>query len=260
MCGTFGQTELDFGEKYYRSAWKKPSAYKKAIKVLQEKSPNSYRVSQGSTGVMMRCPADEPEVQHAQFRWITKKKDGGTWPVFNVRSEGGWKNKDNDPNYKGPYQIFTNPYVKDIIFNQRCVVPVDYFVEQPENKKLKKKFVIRKQSREPFFLGGVYNYMVDTDSGEVTTHFAIITTAYTAITARADHKRSPLIIPGDLLDTYLDPTASEETVSAFFGPADSEGFECFEVGYGIAKQKDHLYEANDPRYIEPIGEVMLPEY
>ena len=258
MCGTFGQVDLDYPDNYYSSGWTKHKDYAKRIKEMNQKSPKSYRISSESEALIMRSSNEGPVLENAKFRWWGKKRDGKLWPVFNVRVEGGWKNKENSPDYKGPFEIYGNPYVKEIIMPQRCVVPVDFFVEQPEDKKRKQKFVIRKESREPFFLGGVYNDVVFEETGEVRSHFAILTTAYSKITIRAEHQRSPLIVPGDLIDTYLNPNTLEDTLNQFFHPADSDGFECFEVDYAIAKIKDHPYDPDDPRYIQPIGEVMRP--
>lgn len=257
MCGTVGQMELDFGERFSKPAYSvRNGTYKEVISAIKNKSPRSYRIGSDSDAVILKLNGDMASAELATFRWWEKKKNGNLWPVFNVRAEGGFINKTNDPNYRGPYLIYNNPYVKSIIYRQRCLVPVDYFVEQPEDKKIKKKFIIRRQDLNPFFLGGVFKEVVDVETGEVKSHFAIITTPCNKVTQLAMHARSPLLIEDHLIDTYLDSRTSEDRLNEFFVPFQSKGFECFEVDRSIAKIKNHSFEANDPSYIKAKGPIM----
>ncbi|MEO9849195.1 MAG: SOS response-associated peptidase family protein [Reichenbachiella sp.] len=256
MCGTAGQMELDFGKDVEKEGLDK---FKRSLNQLKELSPMSYRVSMDSMGVIITQSGDEPKSVRSQFAWYTEKGKGGIRPVFNVRCEGGFMNREDDPGYKGPFKVFSNPYVKDIIRAQRCLIPVNFFIEQPKDRKIKKKFLVEYENKKPFFLGGIYKEFLDESTGELKSHFAVFTTAYTAITKKAMHHRSPLIVPLDLIGTFLDQNISEDTLTQFFYPGESSGMVCYEVDVSISKKKDHPYKADDKRYIEPKGDIMLPD-
>lgn len=141
---------------------------------------------------------------------------------------------------------------------RRCVIPVNFFVEQPLGGKPKKKFIIRKKTGEfeypAFFLAAIYDWITDKETGELYPGFSLITTAAAPIMKPVLHPRSPLVIPPKLVYDWLDPELSKEQIVAFFGPFDSSGFETFEVDTVIAKKVLPVPE-DDPNLIEPISEI-----
>lgn len=259
MCGKYGQYELELDEK----AVEKNQALKRWVphinKRLERYNPSSRHIHLYNRSVAIG--QDNPEeVFEGIFAWTAEKKTGGTWPVFNVRAEGGWINKGNNPSYDGPYQIWKNPYVEDIIHEQRCLIPVDFFVEQPEDKKKygNLQFVVRKPNKKVIWLGGVYNDIVNEGTGEVTRHFAIITTPATPATALAYHHRCPLIVPDIHVLDWLSPNATEQDLEEYFRPADTKGWEVYQVDDRMGKRKID-WDDGDPRLIEPKGEVMVAD-
>lgn len=256
MCVNLGQLGLSYEETFRQQELEKASFHANLLRQIDELKPRNYRIGLWTEALII--PQQEPAIPRlAQFGWLAQKKKGGTWPVFNVRVEGGWQNKANDPTYDGPFHIFKNPYVRDLIMEQRCIVPCDFFVEQPEEKKDKHKFIIKRKDGQPIHLGGVYKEVVNEETGEVKTFFTLLTTAYTPITLKAGHKRSPLIIPTEHVFDYLDPANEQHHLEAFFHPHDAEGFIAYEVDPVIAKKKCPLAK-DDPKLIEPVGEVMEP--
>ncbi|CAN0591614.1 unnamed protein product, partial [Laminaria digitata] len=115
----------------------------------QSEAYASHRIFPGKKAVIITNEG----VLDAEFAYNREYK-GKKRYLFNVRCEGGFRNKQNRVDYDGPWDIFTNPYVSDVIFTQRCVIPVNLFIEQPEDKKLKKKYVVRRADHKLFYLGG----------------------------------------------------------------------------------------------------------
>jgi len=262
MCGHVGQNQLEFefdegAVSRNQSKWDR---LRKILEKTQTLSPRSHHIPLWKQAVIItQDDIDNPQL--AQFAWMTKTKQGRPWPVFNVRVEGGWGNKSNSPDYKGPFGIFKNPYVEHLIMTQRCVIPADFFIEQPDKKqypKDKRKFLIRREDEQALYLAGIFNELIDPETGEITGRaFTIKTTAYSGITAKALHKRSPLVIPEDTIFDYLNPDATQDDLSAFYFPPSSEGFIAHEVMPEMAKRKlPEGFEVDDPRLITPTGDIL----
>lgn len=141
---------------------------------------------------------------------------------------------------------------------RRCVIPVNFFIEQPLGGKPKKKFIIRKKFAEEeyptFFVGAIYDWLTDQDTGEIFAGFSIITTAAAPIMKPVLHPRSPLIVPYGRVLEFLDPNLTKEQICSFFGPFDSSTYETFEVDPVIAKRTLPVPE-DDESLLTPISEV-----
>ncbi|WP_339793086.1 SOS response-associated peptidase family protein [uncultured Imperialibacter sp.] len=254
MCGQLGY----FSERMTRDDWADAREDMKHLQEILDSTPvtKTYHNPTGS-----RCWAilqeDPGEMIQAQFGYYHEYKGKLSWR-FNVRSEGGFHNQSEDPNYDGPWEIFTNPFAREQIIKRRCVVPANFFVEQPLGGKPKKKFIIRKKTAEveypAFFLGAIYDWITDKETGEHYPGFSLITTAAAPIMKPVLHPRSPLVIPPKLVCDWLDPQLTEDQIISFFGPFDSSGFETFEVDTVIAKKKLPIPE-DDESLITPISEI-----
>lgn len=257
MCVGFAQFYLNYKDKKKLANPFSTTPDDDLYKSIEAINPKNLRINLWNQAIII--PQEDPSyAELAQCAWVEQKKGGGTWPVFNVRVEGGWGNKSNDPEYKGPYGIFKNPYVKDLIMTQRCIIPCDFFIEQPTDKKIKKKFIIKKEDGSPIHMGGVYNQVANEDTGEVKLFFAIKTTAYSKITIKAEHHRSPIIIPDDDIFDYLNPQLTSKELEKFYSPPNSDGYIAYEVDPIIGKRNCPL-EKDDTKLMEPIGEIMKVE-
>lgn len=249
MCISFGQKDFR-----YNDILKSDKSWSELIRLAQSLNPKSYRVNMFKPGVIFTS-SKIPEVSKAQFTWIEKKDNGKTWPVFNIRCEGGWNNKENSRKYSGPFHIYKNPYAKNLIQYNRCIVPCDFFIEQPKNKNIKKKYLIRKNNKEPIHLGGIYKQELDETTGELSTYFAIITTPPTKATLAADHHRSPLVIPDSEVMNYLNPELTAKELNHYFKSNAAKGYEVFEVDPDITGKKEK-YDNNDERWVQARSEVI----
>ncbi len=253
MCIGLAQYKLDYGKSFREIDLDRLHQFQNLQAELQNHLNPSFRINLWKKALIYSLEGSDFNVRQAEFAWMSPKKSGGNWPVFNVRVEGGWNNKMNNPDYSGPYQIFSNPYVKEIIKTQRCIIPCDFFVEQAHDKKIKKKFIIKRPSENTINLAGVYH---TTGSGlEEKLHFCILTTAYTEITSKVGHQRSPVIIPDEYIMDYLDPKTKEATLEALFAPNNDIQLNAYEVGLEIAKQKSEMKD-NDPELIKALGPII----
>jgi putative SOS response-associated peptidase YedK len=166
---------------------------------------------------------------------------------FNARVEGDL-NPNDDPNYKGPMGIFNRPMFRPAIKSRRAVLPVHYFMEGPKKEKLKKPHKIFHKDNCAFFVGCIWETWTDKQTGETVDTFAICTTAAALLLhERIGHHRSPLILQGQPILTWLDPNATAEQLSAIMKPFDSTNYDEYPIAQTF---KD---KANKADYFEPTG-------
>lgn len=254
MCIGIAQYKLDYGKSFRESDLEELQLFEELSRKAKDLMPKSLRINLWKEAVIIKG-GEKPDSTRAQFAWLEEKKTGGTWPVFNVRVEGGWNNKANERDYSGPYQIFNNPYVADLLPNQRCVIPCDFFIEQNSDKKDKRKFLIQKQNQRPIHLAGVYKELCDESTGEIKSFFAILTTAHNPITFQVGHQRSPVILENSQLMQYLNPETKREDLIPMFKPIKADDLEAYEVDPVIAKVNCPLAE-DDLKLREAIGEII----
>lgn len=260
MCSQVGQLYVEFTTEDHAENARllklaKETYPGKKIKII----PKSYHIVTGTSASVL-LSENPNDLQRATFGYYLEFRGKSNWR-FNVRVEGGFHNEDDDPNYNGPFEIFSNPYASDVIYSQRCVIPVSFFVENPLNSKVKRKFIIRKRSSEieypTFFLGGIYRHIVDKETGELTYAFVLITTVGNVLMQHIGHPRSPLVIPAGGIDEFLDARLTRQQLETFFKPFDARQFETFEVDPIIAK-RTIPYDADDDRLGKPISEIFTP--
>ncbi|MEQ9442206.1 MAG: hypothetical protein RIG62_24405 [Cyclobacteriaceae bacterium] len=99
----------------------------------------NYRITLFNEGLII-TQQEPTKVQLGQFGWLTPTRAGTQRATFNVRVEGGWQNKNNDPDYRDGYHIFSNPYVKDIIMTQRCIIPMTFLLSSLKTGTSRKNF------------------------------------------------------------------------------------------------------------------------
>ena len=166
---------------------------------------------------------------------------------FNARCEGDL-NPADDPAYAGAMGIFNRPMFRSAIKSRRAVLPVHYFMEGPKKEKLKKPHKIFHKSNNAFFVGCIWETWTDKQTGETIDTFAICTTAAAKLLhERIGHHRSPLILFGNDILTWLDKKATIEQLSSLMQPFDSTDFEEHPIAQTF---KD---KANKAEYFEPVG-------
>ena len=254
MCGTVGQLAGSLG--------KVLKVKKKADYDLfternegQFEEGNRYSVLPGDLCYIIASDDIETLVI-ARFAYEAEHQ-GQKRYLFNARVEG-FLNKEDNPNYKGTLGIWGNPWVKKTILEKRCIIPVNFFIEGPQDKKVSRKFLIKRKDEQIFFLAGIYEDFVDKTSGEIMKHFVIITTAYNGITFAVGHHRCPLIVSEENAYKWFDLNTSKTELEGFMMPYAANEFIAYEVDPIIGKRNKGERSSNDPKMKNPIGGKIEP--
>ena len=87
---------------------------------------------------------------------------------------------------------------------RRCLVPATGFYEWTKDEKPKRPHVFRRDDRGPLLFAGLWESWTDKETGEVLDTFTILTrSAYGVV--RPIHDRSPVVLPRERWDAWLDP-------------------------------------------------------
>ena len=112
--------------------------------------------------------------------------------------------------------VADKPAFRAAMKRRRCLIPADGFYEWMAlpGQKSKQPMYIRLKGGELFAFAGLY-VQGPSDVGETCV---IVTTAANEVLAPI-HNRMPVILPRDLLDAWLDPSATLAEIEAMLGPA-----------------------------------------
>jgi putative SOS response-associated peptidase YedK len=89
------------------------------------------------------------------------------------------------------YYVFSL-ILKKPIQSQRCLIIADAYYEWPA---LKKPYLVFLQNKErPFAFSGVFDRWKNSETGKITTTFAIITTTVNDLQQSFEVKRMPIIM------------------------------------------------------------------
>jgi putative SOS response-associated peptidase YedK len=115
---------------------------------------------------------------------------------------------------------------KDVIFKQRCVIPLDGYYEFFHFAgQVYPHFIHPLVAEGLFYVAGVWQESIDTETGEISTGFSIITTPPNPLAEKLHNNpkapngpRMLLILPDNRVLDYLDPKASKDDLQNLFGP------------------------------------------
>ncbi|WP_258105027.1 SOS response-associated peptidase [Marinoscillum sp. MHG1-6] len=192
----------------------------------------------------------DPESGYPKFNYKKARAS------INARAEGKSGrdkiNEEDDPDYEGPFNIFRNSGFKSDALKHRCLIPVDYFIEGPEKERLDKPFLIERQDKRPFSLGGFYSDILG------QRYMAIITTPAAKLLYEAvEHHRSPLVIPEELEGSWLNPEASTDELESMLKRFDSAEYLAIPLGKEIKAPNNTKKPNNHAQLITPAGEPIL---
>ena len=116
---------------------------------------------------------------------------------------------------------------KDLIYSNRCIITVDGYFEFYHFKGKTYPHFIYPADKSLFYLGGIWNSMVNTKTGEITDSFSIITTPPNEITKKLHNNpdapngpRMLLIIDKEKAAGFLDQKLSTSQIKEFLVPYD----------------------------------------
>lgn len=213
--------------------------------------PN-YNISPGDKAPVITNQAPN-KVQFFQFGlnpyWAKKPMY-----LFNARSEGNF-NPDNEVDYKGQKGIIQKPSFKKPIRSQRCLIPVDYFIEGTTQEKLNKPHLVylKDLQQRPFALAGIWDEWLNQATGELIASFAIITTVANALLQRIPHHRSPVILPPEREADWLADIPLNKVLD-LLQPYPAEKMNAYLIDQAIKNPR-----ANGAELIEPISNPLVFE-
>ncbi|MBC7896213.1 MAG: SOS response-associated peptidase [Cytophagaceae bacterium] len=142
---------------------------------------------------------------------------------------------------------FTKPAFRDPMRQRRCLIPADVFYEWQAipGERRKQPYAVGLRSREPFALGGIWDFWRPKEGGEGIATFAILTTEPNVLLSPI-HDRMPVIVPADRFLTWLDARTPEPEVKELVQPFPSELMEAWFISPRVNKADE-----DDAGLLEP---------
>lgn len=140
------------------------------------------------------------------------------------------------------------PSFRDAFARGRCGVVADGFFEWTGPKSRRLPLWFRRRDGEPLVLAAISREQVDPETGEVTRHFAILTTRANA-TLAPHHDRMPVILPVPALERWL-AAARPAALADLLAPAPDDLLSTTPVSPRVNNARN-----DDPGCIEPVGAV-----
>lgn len=135
--------------------------------------------------------------------------------LFNARAEGD-NNQENDPQYNGPMGIVQKPAFRDVIKKQRCLIPVNGFIEGTTKEKLDKPHWVYMANKNLFALAGIWGIY------QTQKTFSIITCMPNKLMQTIPHHRMPVILEPHQYEAWLNPETPIETILEMLKPYPAE--------------------------------------
>ncbi len=129
--------------------------------------------------------------------------------------------------------VAEKPFFRGPWRHHRALLPADGFYEwQKRSDGSRQPWLFRPRSREPFWLGGLWDRWVGADGGELDTA-VILTTAPNDLLRRV-HDRMPVVIPMGLEEAWLEPSDGPglRALEPLLAPWDPAGWEAVRLEPG----------------------------
>lgn len=144
---------------------------------------------------------------------------------------------------------------KDIVFKQRCIVPIDGYFEYHHFNKNTYPYYIYPADDGIFYAGGIWNITVDQFTGEIKETFSIITTNPNPFVGRIHNNpdapngpRMLVLIQREKALEYLEDTKDIKKLSSFFVPMNENHMKAHTVLR--FQKKEFLEYQNTPKVLE----------
>ena len=131
----------------------------------------------------------------------------------------------------------------------RCLVPADGFYEPEENAREEKTgrwWYFKYEDDRPFSFAGLWETWGE--GKDYLETFTLITTDVMEVVSQCGHRRSPLVLPAEKYDLWLDPEAKPPQLKKLLTPASSADM----VGYPVDSRAKNP-RASGAELIEPVA-------
>ena len=147
------------------------------------------------------------------------------------------------------------PFFRDSFRNRRCLAPADGWYEWKTDGKRKTPYFIHLPGEESFAFAGLWDRWEGTEGDPFSSYAVITKEAHESI--GFIHHRMPVILPERHWGTWLDASASLETVSSILEDALS-GFESRTVSDLVNDVRNEGPELSNPVKRDRQGTLGLP--
>lgn len=212
-----------------------PEAMRAAFAYREQPNfPPRYNIAPTQPVPVVRL--DEGRRQFILMRWGFIPgwvKDPKTFPlVVNVRSESARE----------------KPSFRAALARRRCLMPADGFYEWHRlgegRRQENRPYLFRKPDRGFFAFAALWETWHSPDGSEIDT--AAIVTGPANGQMAAIHHRSPVIVPPEAFDAWLDPSAEPAAVQALLRPPPDELLEMIRLGPAVNKVANDGPEVQEP--------------
>jgi putative SOS response-associated peptidase YedK len=196
---------------------------------------------------------DHPALPIVNYKGI-EMNEWGLIPHWVKDGEAAKKMRPITLNAQGE-TVFEKPAYRDSILKQRCLIPVNGFIEWQDVNKVKYPYYISVKSNNLFSIGGIYSHWTDKGTGEIRTTFSVITTAANPLLEKIHNlkKRMPLIIARRDESKWIDRNLSKEEIQALIKPYDENDMKSYTISRHVNNPR------NDRNIPEILNEVKYPE-
>ena len=147
-------------------------------------------------------------------------------------------------------EMFDKPSFRDSLRdNKRCLIPATGFFEWHWNDskgKAKQPYYIHLSDEKIFSFAGIWSSWHDKQHDKTVYTYSILTCPANPLMEEIHNnkKRMPVIIPGQLMNDWLNPNLSKEDVIAFCQPFDSNKMNAYPIDKKIGSTKLKSEEKN----------------
>ena len=136
--------------------------------------------------------------------------------------------------------VATKPAYRAAFRARRCIIPAEGFYEWQTTTDGKQPHLIRRRDGQPFAMAGLWERWQGPDTDAIESCTIIVTDANAAIAPI--HDRMPVILTGNGLDAWLDPTiGNAAALTSLLRPAPAQDW----THYPVSKR------VNSPRNDDP---------
>jgi putative SOS response-associated peptidase YedK len=227
MCGRIVRASIEDYEEYFGISADALASRRAAIDHYLR-----YNIAPTQEDLIIR-PADAGR-ELAASRWglipSWSKDRSIASKTFNARSE----------------TLLERSLFRGLVKAHRCIIPASGFYEWRKVGKGKQPLYLHAADDGPIALAGLWTTWTDPDSGEsVTSHTVITTEANDWM--RSLHTRMPVILQGEALELWLDPSVTErEPVQAVLVPPPDDALVAHEVSTQVNNVRN-----DGPELIQP---------
>ncbi len=145
---------------------------------------------------------------------------------------------------------------RDIIYQKRCIIPIDGYFEFYHFRGDKYPFFIYPKDGGLFYAGGIWSSRVNRDTGELSGTLSIITTPPNPVTRKLHNNpkapsgpRMLLLIERDQVMDYLNPGLKNNEIGSFFKPIAEDKM----LYHPVVKflKKENIEYLSSPKVQEP---------